>query len=110
MPILKTDKCYHCANRQYEKKHYDSPIEIPCLLNKLENRDLKTCPHFEKYVPLKQRRNCPNCGANSNKIKHYKIQGERVCLVCGCVVDEKTWGQVGKGTRSSGYNTIVHIK
>jgi hypothetical protein len=101
--ILKSKKCLHCKNRQYEKKCYDNPTDIPCIIRELENRDLEVCPHFEKYIPLNQTRNCPNCGADSKNIKHHKREGERVCHACGFIVDEKTWGQLGKGTRSSGY-------
>jgi len=102
LAILKSNKCVHCTNRQYEKKYYDNPTDIPCVINELENRDLVTCPHFEKYVPLIQRKNCPNCGAGRKDIKHHKREGEMVCHLCGYIVAEKTVGQLGKGTRSRG--------
>ena len=103
LPILKSWKCLYCANRQFEKKRYDNPTEIPCIIRELENRDLEACPNFEKYVPLIEKKNCPNCGADVAKIKHHRREGERVCHVCGFVVDDKTWGQLGKGTRTTGY-------
>jgi predicted RNA-binding Zn-ribbon protein involved in translation (DUF1610 family) len=103
LATVKSWKCLYCENRQYEKKRYDNPTDIPCVVNELENRDLETCPHFKKYVHLTQRKNCPNCGADSKRIKHHRSEGERVCHVCGFVVDEKTWGQLGKGTRSRGF-------
>lgn len=103
MPIFKSWKCLYCANRQYEGKRYDKPVDIPCTVSELENRDLESCRHFEKYVPLMERKNCPNCGADVKNIKHHKREGERVCHVCGFVVDDKTWGQLGRGTRTRGY-------
>lgn len=101
--IVKTWKCLYCAKRLYENKRYDNPNEIPCSVGKLESSDLEVCPHFEKYIPLSKRRNCPNCGAGVKNIKHHKREGERVCHVCGFVVDDKTWGQLGRGTRGGYY-------
>jgi predicted RNA-binding Zn-ribbon protein involved in translation (DUF1610 family) len=103
LAIFKSNKCFSCANRQIEMRYYENPSDIICLVNELENRDLETCPHYEKYVTSIQRSYCPNCGAPSKRIKHHKREGEMVCHACGFIVDEKTWGQLGKGTRSSGY-------
>jgi hypothetical protein len=105
LTILRSWKCLYCANRQYEKKRYERPKDIPCRVSELEleNSDLEICPHFEKYIPFRERQNCPNCSADRKNIKHHTKEGEWVCHVCGCVVDDKTWGQLGKGTRSGGY-------
>jgi ribosomal protein S27AE len=103
LPILKTWNCLYCSNRQYEKKRYDKPADIPCLVSELENLDLEVCPHFEKYVTLRDRKKCPNCGASVDLIKHHKREGEIVCHICGFVVGEKTIGQLGRGTRTRGF-------
>jgi len=40
---------------------------------------------------------CPECGNRS--LKHHKREGEIVCEKCGFVLKDKTFGQLGKGTR-----------
>jgi ribosomal protein S27AE len=40
---------------------------------------------------------CPECGNRS--LKHHKQEGEIVCEKCGYVLKDKTFGQIGKGTR-----------
>ena len=110
LAILKSNKCFSCVNRQIEMRYYDNPSDIICLVNELENRDLETCPHYEKYVTSIQRRNCPNCGAPSKRIKHHKLEGEIVCHNCSLILAEKTCGQLGKGTRSRGcYSKTARI-
>jgi len=103
LAIVKNWRCLYCANREYEKKRYDRPRDIPCMVNELENSDLEVCPHFEKYISFEERENCPNCGADRKNIKHHRKEGERVCHICGFVIDDKTWGQLGRGTRTRGY-------
>jgi len=47
--------------------------------------------------PHQATRVCPDCG--SRNIKHHKQEGEIVCENCGFVILDKTYGQIGKGTR-----------
>ena len=47
--------------------------------------------------PRQAKKGCPECG--SRHVKHHKPEGEIVCEDCGFVILDKTYGQIGKGTR-----------
>jgi len=53
--------------------------------------------------PPQTARVCPECGGR--KTKHHKQEGEIVCEECGYVILEKTFGQLGKGTRKGSGGT-----
>lgn len=86
MVIKKSVDCLRCENRFFEPgKWYDHYRDIPCLIKEIEVDNLEKCPHFKRYFPLKS---CPDCG--SENTKYFSDRGERICLDCGRVIEERT--------------------
>jgi hypothetical protein len=85
MVIKKSWNCLKCENWIFEPaKFYNNVREIPCFIGEVELDNLDKCPHFKRYYPP---RSCPSCG--SKGIKYFADKGERICLQCGTVVEER---------------------
>jgi ribosomal protein S27AE len=57
----------------------------------------------------KEREKCPSGG--NHIFKHMKREGEFTCIKCGYVQQDRTFGQLGRGTRKgSGGTPPSHLK